>query len=87
VPATLATKLGVQGGVIITSLRPGSFADDINLEKGAIIVAINKKPVHDKTAYNNIVNNLKSGQDVAFEVRFTGADSTSGTSYVGGTLP
>jgi hypothetical protein len=39
------------------------------------------------TSYNNIVNNLKSGQDVAFEVRFTGADSSSGTSYVGGTLP
>jgi serine protease Do len=32
VPSVLASKLGVQGGVLITSLRPGSFADDINLD-------------------------------------------------------
>jgi len=86
-PSELASKLGIQGGVIVTSVRPGSFAEDIRLEKGAVIVAINRKPVHNTSDYKNIVNSLKSGQDVAFEVHFTGAGSAAGTSYVGGTLP
>ncbi len=35
VPSNLASKLGVKGGVVIASVRPGSFADEINLAKGA----------------------------------------------------
>ena len=31
VPAQLASKLGIQGGVIVTSVRPGSFADEIGI--------------------------------------------------------
>jgi serine protease Do len=87
VPAQLASKLGIQGGVQITSLRPGSFADDIRLENGCVIVEINKKPVADEAAYRAIVNGLKSGQDVAFKVRLPGPNTPAGDSYFGGTLP
>jgi serine protease Do len=31
IPAALASKLGIKGGVIVTTVRPGSFADEINL--------------------------------------------------------
>jgi serine protease Do len=86
IPASLASKLGIKGGVIVTTMHPGSFADEIGLEKGTIIVAINKQPVTDEASYRAIVASLKPGQDVAFEVR--GSNSTSaGDSYVGGTLP
>jgi serine protease Do len=87
VPSQLASKLGIQGGVQITSVRPGSFADDIRLEKGCIIVEINKKPVADEAAYRTIVNGLKSGQDVAFKVRLQGLNTSAGDTYFGGTLP
>jgi serine protease Do len=87
VTSQLASKLGIQGGVQITSLRPGSFADDIRLEKGCVIVEINKKPVADEAAYRAIVNGLKSGQDVAFKVRLQGPNTPAGDSYFGGTLP
>jgi serine protease Do len=92
VPGTLASKLGIKGGVIITNVRPGSFADEINLTKGAIITEIDtassKRPVTDQAAYQSIVSSLKSGDDVAFIVRATsGTGAAAGPSYFGGTLP
>src|SRR5271155_2059929 len=45
IPVSLSAKVGVKGGVIVTSVRPGSFADEIGLGKGTIITAINRKPV------------------------------------------
>jgi len=82
----LATKLGIKGGVTVTTVRPGSFADEINLGKGAVISEINRKPVSDEASYRAIVSSLKSGDDVVFVIhdpRIQGG----GNSYVGGTLP
>ena len=84
-PAMMASKLGVKG-VIVTSVRTDSFADDIGLVKGSIIVAINKLPVTDESTYKAIVSGLKSGSDVVFVIR-SPAQKQSGNSYVGGTLP
>ncbi len=84
VPPALLKKLNIPGGVIVSSVKPGSFADDINLGKGAVIVEINKKPVTDEASYRAIVSSLKSKDDVVFVVRDT---RTTGNSYVGGTLP
>jgi serine protease Do len=87
IPAALASKLGVKGGVIVNSVRPGSFADDINLTKGTVIVEINKRPVTDEASYKAIVTGLKSGDDVVFVVRDTGAGAAPGNGYKWGTLP
>ncbi len=84
VPSALASKLGVKGGVAISSVRPGSFADDINLAKGDVITEINKKPVSDEATYRAIVASLKSHDDVVFVVR---RSATTGITVVGGTLP
>jgi serine protease Do len=82
----VASKLGVKGGVTVTSVKPGSFADNIQLPKGAVITEINRKPVTDEPSYRAIVSGLKSGQDVVFVVRIPNSPN-SGESYVGGTLP
>jgi serine protease Do len=42
-----AKKAHVTGGVTITSVKPGSFADNIQLSKGVVISGINRKPVTD----------------------------------------
>jgi serine protease Do len=78
-----ASKAHVQGGVIVTSVKPGSFADNINLGKGALITEINRKPVTDDASYRAIVSGLKSGDDVVFVIHGV----SGGNSYVGGTLP
>jgi serine protease Do len=86
VPSAIATKLGIQGGVIVTGVRPGSFAEDIGMGKGLIITAINRKPVTDEASYRAIVTGLKSGEDVVFVVK-NPQIKEAGNSYVGGTLP
>jgi serine protease Do len=73
--------------VLISTVRPGSFGDDIRVEKGYVIIEINKKPVADEAAYRAIVNGLKSGQDVVFKVRVQGANAPAGATFFGGTLP
>jgi serine protease Do len=87
VPAQISSNLGIHGGVIVTSVRPGSFADDIGIASGTVILEINKKPIADKADFNAVVNGLKSGQDVAFKVRLQGQNAQGGDSYYGGTLP
>jgi serine protease Do len=87
VPSQIASKLGIQGGVIVSNVRPGSFADDIGIPSGTVILEINRKPISDKSDFNSIVGGLKSGQDVAFKVRLQGPNAPAGDSYFGGTLP
>ncbi|HMH15067.1 MAG TPA: trypsin-like peptidase domain-containing protein [Edaphobacter sp.] len=86
IPPAVATKTGIKTGVMVTSVRPGSFADEINLTKGTIITEINKKPVTDETSYRTIVSGLKSKDDVVFVVH-SPMQKNTGNSYVGGTLP
>jgi serine protease Do len=85
IPPPIAAKTGIKGGVIITSVRPGSFADEIGLGKTAIITAINRKPITDEASYRAIVSTLKSKDDVVFVIQLPNQRNTN--SYVGGTLP
>ena len=82
VPQAQAAKLGIQGGVNVTNIIPGSFADDIGLGKGTVIVEINRQPVVDQSTYNAVVSRLRPGDDVVFVVH----DARQGNSFVGGTL-
>jgi len=86
VSQAVAGKLGLNGGVTITNVKPGSFADNINLPQGVIITEINRKPVTDEASYRAIVTSLKSGEDVVFVIRDP-RNQSAGNSYVGGTLP
>jgi serine protease Do len=86
VPPAVASKLTIHGGIMVQSVRPGSFADEIGLVKGTIITEINRHPVTDQDSFSAIVGGLKSGDDVVFVVRSPQAPS-NGPSYLGGTLP
>ena len=83
IPPAVATKTGIKGGVMITNVRPGSFADEINLTKGTIITEINRKPVTDENSYKTIVSALKSNDDVVFVVH-SPLQKNSGNSYARG---
>jgi serine protease Do len=80
-----ATKLHVSGGVIIQSVRPGSFADLQGLEPGLVIIRINKHATATKDQYDSVVTSLKSGDDVVFEIMDPRRPEL-GINYVGGTL-
>jgi serine protease Do len=83
-PPPTAAKLPAPG-VVIQSVRSGSFADLQGLEPGLVIIRINKQPTGTREQFNAVVSKLKSGDDVVFEVvdpRHPG----NGINYLGGTL-
>ncbi|MGD0736059.1 MAG: trypsin-like peptidase domain-containing protein [Terracidiphilus sp.] len=82
-PST-ATKLHISG-VLIQSVRSGSFADLQGLEPGLVIVRVNKQPTATKAQYDTAVAKLKTGDDVVFEV-VDPRHPDNGINFIGGTL-
>jgi serine protease Do len=85
----IADRLDVPAGkgVIVQDVKGGSFADDIGLNRGDVILEINKQPVNTAEDFGRIESSLKSGQDVVFLVRPRGAGRQDGTIFIAGTLP
>jgi serine protease Do len=74
-------------GVIVQDVKTGSFAEDINLNRGDVILEINKQPVNSEEDLARLESSLKSGQDVVFLVRPRGSSRQDGTIFLAGTLP
>jgi serine protease Do len=74
-------------GVIVQDVKTGSFAEDVNLSRGDVILEINKQPVNSEDDFARVESSLKSGQDVVFLVRARGSSRQDGTIFVAGTLP
>jgi serine protease Do len=55
-------------GVMVSSVEEGSFAEDIEMESGDIIVSINRHPVASVDDLRKVAESLKSGDAVAFLV-------------------
>ena len=72
-------------GVVIQSVRSGSFGDLQGLAPGLVIVRINKQPTATKDQFDTVVGKLKTGDDVVFEV-IDPRHPDSGLNYLGGTL-
>jgi serine protease Do len=84
VPPALASK-GIKG-VLVTQVKPGSFADESGLTSGLVITEINRQPVTSMDQFQSLVSALKPGQDVGFRV-VDSRNPTAGGTYLGGTLP
>jgi serine protease Do len=74
-------------GVIVQDVKPNSFAEDVNLGRGDIILEVNKQPVNSEEDFARIESGMKSGQDVVFLVRQRGSTRQDGTIFLAGTLP
>ena len=84
----LADRLGTPAGkgVIVQDVKPNSFAEDVGLGRGDVILEVNKVPVNNEDDFRKLQASLKSGQDVVFLVR-QGRGRNAGTIFLGGTLP
>ncbi len=80
----VASKLHTSG-VIIASVRSGSFADLQGLVPGYVITHVNKQPTPNRDQFNAVVNKLKTGDDVVFEI-LDPRHPEQGINYIGGTL-
>jgi serine protease Do len=74
-------------GVIVQEVKPGSFAEDINMGRGDVILEINKQAVNNEDDFAKVESSVKSGQDVVFLVRPRGSTASDGTIFMAGTLP
>ncbi len=89
VPEAAAKRLNLQPnqGVIVSDIKPGSFADTIQLSRGDVILEVNRQPVNDPKDFTKIEAGLRAGQDVVFVVRQVGVGRDAINSFLGGTLP
>jgi serine protease Do len=85
----MADHLGVPPGkgVVVRDVKAGSFADDVGLNRGDVILEVNKQPVNSEDDFNRVQTTLKSGQDIVFLVRPRGSGPQDGTIFLAGTLP
>jgi serine protease Do len=89
ITSEMAGKLDIPEGkgVIVQDVKSGSFAEDIGVSRGDVILEINKQTVNTEEDFNRVTGSLKSGQDVVFLVRQRGAGRQDGTIFLAGTLP
>jgi serine protease Do len=73
--------------VIVQDVKPGSFAEDVGVGRGDVILEVNKQAVNSEEDFGRIESGLKSGQDVVFLVRPRGSTRQDGTIFMAGTLP
>ncbi|MFZ0300729.1 MAG: Do family serine endopeptidase [Candidatus Sulfotelmatobacter sp.] len=85
----MADRLEVPAGkgVIVQDVKPGSFAEDIGVSRGDVILEVNKQPVNSEDDFAKVESGMKSGQDVVFLVRQRGSSPQDGTIFMAGTLP
>jgi serine protease Do len=85
----MADRLDIPSGkgVIVQEVKPNSFAEDIGLGRGDVILEVNKQPVNSEDELAHVEAGLKSGQDVVFLVRQRGSTRQDGTAFLAGTLP
>ncbi|MGO9008733.1 MAG: Do family serine endopeptidase [Bryobacteraceae bacterium] len=84
-------NLGIKekGGVQVVDVEPNSFAEDIGLQRGDVIVAIGSHPVASTEDVKNVQSTLKPGDAVQFRILHrAGPNSTEWTSgFLAGFLP
>ncbi len=74
------------GGVVVASVEPGSFAEDIGLQKGDVLVDINRRHVATSADVKNAMQSAKPGEAMAFKImRNTGGNWNS--LFAAGTVP
>lgn len=65
-----ASRVGIEftKGVLVVSIEPASFAEDLGFFPGDIIIEVNRETVSNVDGYRKIVAKLKTGQSVVFKV-------------------
>jgi serine protease Do len=83
-------SLGIKqsGGMLIASVEPNSFAEEIGLAENDVILSINRQEVNSRTDVERIETTLKAGQAVQFRVlRKSGPNGEWQPMFLAGMLP
>jgi serine protease Do len=80
-------NLREKGGVLVDSVEDNSFAEDLGLLKGDVLVSINQQPVNTTDDVMRIRGTLKPGTPVALRVLRQNGRGPWVSTYLAGTLP
>jgi serine protease Do len=71
VTPSMAAELGLERaeGLVITSVKPGSPAEEAGLQRGDVIAEINRQPVRNRADYERALEKTEKGKSVLFLVR------------------
>ncbi|MEZ5365381.1 MAG: PDZ domain-containing protein [Bryobacterales bacterium] len=72
--------------MVVTEVELGSFAEDLGLVEGDIIVSVNRRPVAKVSELRTIREGLKPGDDIALKVMRRAINGWT-AQYLGGVLP
>jgi serine protease Do len=76
------------GGVLISAVESGSFSEDIGMQRGDVLVEINRQAINSVDDVRRIQNTLKAGEAVAFRVLRQGGRGGAWTPlFLAGSLP
>ena len=80
------------GGVLVTDVESNSFGEDIGLQHGDLLMAIDRQTINSPADVKKIAATLKPGQAVAFKVlrsagQLQGGGATWTPVFLAGTLP
>lgn len=73
-------------GVMVEDVEPGSFADNLNLERFDVILSINREDVRSAADFKRIQSKLKPGQNVLVLIARRGGSGYT-TTYLADQLP
>ncbi len=74
-------------GVLVTEVKPGTFASDMGVARRDIILAVNRKTVASVEEFNRIQSRLKSGMDVLFLIARSNPQGQLTTLFLADRLP
>ena len=71
VTPAMAQSLGLERaeGLLVSSVKPGSAADEAGLRRGDVITEINRRPVRDMADYKREISSAESGKSILFLVK------------------
>jgi serine protease Do len=54
---------------VVTSVKPDSAADEAGLQRGDVILEIDRKPIKDLSDYQRAIADVKQGKAILFLIR------------------
>jgi S1-C subfamily serine protease len=87
-----AMTFQASGGVLVTDVESNSFGEDIGMQHGDMLMAVNRQAIASPADVKRVAAELKPGQAVAFKVLRSAGQLQSGGAqwtpvFLAGTLP
>ncbi len=74
----------IASGVVVRAVDPGSFAGQIGIRRGDVIVSLDRHPIPNAEVFRALSSQLRPGQPVAMGLRRLGADNQWTQWWAGG---